>query len=542
MSGSRIYFRLSIAIFTISVGISLFSQLGSNVLWNDEAYTAEFAKRCLEFGYPIADDGKNLLYQGPVAEGEPLLVNQRYNANVELGWLNYYVLVPFVAISQNCDTIYWKSFWARFPNALIGFGALISLMLLGLKCFSSYKRKTVFILLFLLVYSCSFTTILHLRDLRYYALQIFLIAIFLNNLLTLWNNWEKKKSTLKVNIWLVILFQLMFHNLFPSFFVAIGTVVFLLLYSKWRLGVSNNLLIKRVGVLLISVLLVVPFLFFYKVIGVWNEVNETSFSKNFISMISYLLKYEMLLFWFLSLIWFARSTENRMSVIVVITNVFILFYVGLICFSPIPELFTRYYLPVVVLMNFSLVLCVLCFAFSHIRFKRVYSVGFLVLILISLFITFKEKNILDKNYRTTKARHILNCWKGLFVSYKGPVDHLVTFIEEKGMKDFNIATNYAEATWMYYFKAKVLIGFKKIRFEEDLKFQADLVCFRKMWTEVPTRYFYYFLEKGRYRTVKFPVLDYYVNNIPQIDAVPHHLYRSYEEHDETKQAAIQVLN
>ena len=51
-----------ILIFIISLFIfSVFKNISRPLLWNDEAETAEYARRIITYGYPKVDDGKNIL-------------------------------------------------------------------------------------------------------------------------------------------------------------------------------------------------------------------------------------------------------------------------------------------------------------------------------------------------------------------------------------------------------------------------------------------------------------------------------------------------
>jgi hypothetical protein len=125
----------------------------------------------------------------------------------------------------------------------------------------------------------------------------------------------------------------------------------------------------------------------------------------------------------------------------------------------------------------------------------------------------------------------------LFHQYKGPLDYLIPFIKEKyGETDkLVIATNYEETSFMYYLDSKVIIGYVGNNLEQDIQMVPDIVIFRKGWRNLDPRIFINFLSRYSYQRIFFPVVDYKVNNIPELNLSPEyqHQFRTLNTNDES---------
>ena len=121
----------------------------------------------------------------------------------------------------------------------------------------------------------------------------------------------------------------------------------------------------------------------------------------------------------------------------------------------------------------------------------------------------------------------------LFHQYKGPLDFAIPFIKAhyKSTENLVIATNYEELVYMYYLGSKVTIGFAGNNVDEDAKIQPDIIIFRKARNPAYRAVFNRFLYMDRYEKISFPVLDYFVNNIPELR---YHLYITPLCNDEKK--------
>ena len=117
--------------------------------------------------------------------------------------------------------------------------------------------------------------------------------------------------------------------------------------------------------------------------------------------------------------------------------------------------------------------------------------------------------------------------------YRGPMDFIIPFIEEhyKNPENLVIATNYEELDYVYYLGSKVIVGFAGNTLDEDLKLRPDIIVIRKRFSFVDPAVFNRFLTRNKYESFFFPVIDYFVNNIPETGF---HLYKTPLCDDEKK--------
>jgi hypothetical protein len=103
--------------------------------------------------------------------------------------------------------------------------------------------------------------------------------------------------------------------------------------------------------------------------------------------------------------------------------------------------------------------------------------------------------------------------------YKGDLDYVIPYIisKVKNPEKLVVATNYEETSFMYYLKCKTTIGFLKYNLEADMKIQPDIVIYKKGWdSQNDHEIFLQLLKRAEYVPVYFPVVDYFVNNIPEV--------------------------
>jgi hypothetical protein len=128
--------------------------------------------------------------------------------------------------------------------------------------------------------------------------------------------------------------------------------------------------------------------------------------------------------------------------------------------------------------------------------------------------------------------------------YQGPLDYLIPFIKKNfaNTKNLVIATNYEETSFMYYLDAKVTVGFVGNNLDQDARIQPDIIVFRKGWDN-HSEIFNEFLKNRPYERISFPVFDYAVNNIPELNFSPslEHQFRTLNVEDEREKVDMYVL-
>jgi hypothetical protein len=95
---------------------------------------------------------------------------------------------------------------------------------------------------------------------------------------------------------------------------------------------------------------------------------------------------------------------------------------------------------------------------------------------------------------------------------------------------------------MYYLDSKVIIGYVGNNLDQDMRLVPDIVIFRKGWRNLDPRIFIDFLARQDYRRKSFPVYDYKVNNIPEVNLSPEyqHQFKTLTTENERMKTDIYV--
>ncbi|MGZ3648965.1 MAG: hypothetical protein ACXU9G_08065, partial [Syntrophales bacterium] len=159
--------------------VSLFQNISYPLLWADESITVMHGKRVLEYGYPKVHDGKNVVYD--LRHSNPRLgVDERTDAYIGgANWGMYYVAAIAVKLAELSDDFFTKTAILRIPFALAGLIGLVILGLVGAEFFDSKSSKKGFWVLFAFFEIISILLVLHLREVRYYSLTVFLTALII---------------------------------------------------------------------------------------------------------------------------------------------------------------------------------------------------------------------------------------------------------------------------------------------------------------------------------------------------------------------------
>src|SRR5256885_11139594 len=177
----------AIVIGAVACGL-IFTNLGSDYLWEDEGDTAALASNIVKFGVPKAWDGAAFLDSDHGARLNRDLVM------VTHPWVQYYLTAAsFLIFGQN-------TFAARFPFAVAGWMSILLVYLFVWRLLGN--RRTAFSAAALLVFSVQF--LLYAKQCRYCAL---------NMLLVVWLFWSffKMKSARDCG-WFVLASVFLFHS------------------------------------------------------------------------------------------------------------------------------------------------------------------------------------------------------------------------------------------------------------------------------------------------------------------------------------------
>jgi len=149
-----------LAIIAVIGAVLIFTNLGSDYLWEDEGDTAALASNILKFGVPKAWDGGAFLDSDHGARLNRDLVMVTHT------WVQYYLTAAsFLIFGEN-------TFAARLPFAIAGWMSILFVYLFVWRLFGN--RLTAFSAAALLVLSVQF--LLYAKQCRYCALNMLLIV------------------------------------------------------------------------------------------------------------------------------------------------------------------------------------------------------------------------------------------------------------------------------------------------------------------------------------------------------------------------------
>jgi 4-amino-4-deoxy-L-arabinose transferase-like glycosyltransferase len=211
-----------VAVLLGVAGILLLARLDNGYLWQDEAETALLARHTLQFGYPRAFDGRNLIEE-PLGYGPA-------HAWIYSPWLPFYLLAAVFAVAGESTGM------ARLPFALCGLASIW--LTWRLACALTEDRRIHRLSVALL--TCSVPFLLHMRQCRYYALTtalVLAVCLAYGRLLKRRTRWDPS--------WLGVSLVLLFHTNFGTF---IPTFAALLLHQMgWGDGPSRRRLVVIAG-------------------------------------------------------------------------------------------------------------------------------------------------------------------------------------------------------------------------------------------------------------------------------------------------------
>lgn len=154
---SRMTDCITTVIILITASLLLFSNLGNQCLWQDEAQTALIAQTILTHGIPLGYDGKNCFSQLNGAEyGKDYI--WKYHP-----WLPFYVLAAFFGVFGA------NQYTARLPFVLFGIATVVLIYFFAMSIWKS-RRAGIFAAVLLLL---SVPFLILSRQCRYYSPAIF---------------------------------------------------------------------------------------------------------------------------------------------------------------------------------------------------------------------------------------------------------------------------------------------------------------------------------------------------------------------------------
>ena len=289
------FLTLTLCFLCLLFLVGLFKNISYPLLWADESMTAVEGTRVLEYGYPKVHDGKNVVYD--LRHSNPKLgIDEKTDAYIGgANWGMYYVAAIAVKVAQLSDNIYTKTAILRIPFALAGLVGLLIFGFLGAQFFESRVGKKGFWALFGFFELISIPLVLHLREVRYYSLAVFLVALvtFIYVRYRILNKTKYLTYTLFVTLSLFLLF-VTFSPVYFIFLISIflyesivsAKIVFSQYLEKSCESAPESYLFPKIAFydyvrsllpIILSLIAVSPLIFFFKTFYIAGEMAKFNF-------------------------------------------------------------------------------------------------------------------------------------------------------------------------------------------------------------------------------------------------------------------------
>ena len=501
--------------------------LGHPLVWQDEGETVMFGQRVREFGYPRVHDGRNVVY----GMGLPLAdaVDEDDDAYIGSLWGQYYFAALGVALAEGVEDPWARTARLRMPFALAG---LLGLALAFLAVSGSVPPGRGARLRAAAVYAvvlCSCTSlILHVREVRYYALVVLLIGA------CLCVHFRGGTGRARAALLQTVLLTLLFNVFYPA---AVGVAAWLVLEGGLRVHRRNGGLGERISAeaplalaLLTALLIALPVAAYFEIVALSQLMSARwAFGPDvYLENIGFVLRY-LLRFEFLAPALLAhggllalRGVAGRPAPDVAepmekaAALLRLCLCLGLIG-ARNPIYFERYFVP----LSALLVLVVGLDAIALSRWLRAaWSEGpeiarrvaaataGLLLLSLPVLVLIKSPELAGHLHQVAHP-------------YRGPLDHVIPDLAARypDPAALTIATNYEAEAYMYYLGSRVVGRFHDARpaaRSAEAAVRADVIVPRggqpKGLDTLEV-----FIEDGRFTRHVYPVEDLPYNNIPELD-------------------------
>jgi hypothetical protein len=507
----------------------LFARLSHPLLWNDEGETAMYAERILEFGYPKVHDGRNVVYEIPAAF--EVAVKQPGDAYVGSPWGQYYFGALGAALARSTDDPYEKTFLLRLPFALAGAAGIAILAGLLIAVLRPRPRLALgAAAVFVSIEATSFSLLLHLREARYYAIAVLLVAASLFVRLVLLKP-GRERPRLAAQAGLAALLVLLF-NVFSAAWLGLCAALGIDALRSAR-GAPPDTRTRTLawGLLPVALaaLLVLPCLWFFDTLGtaarITGPIAPQQYVFNLAGSLLFLLRYDVLL---PALLARAFVLHRRRLVpgdqrgpglrgqLEAADLLAIAIAMHLLAVARVPFLFERYLIPVSPLVAAVLVLDVLSAAdLARVGALQASQRGarraLVAVVGIGLALVTPWR-LQDLAMRVEE----------IVTPYRGPLDFAIERLRARYPDPgaLVIATNYESTVLMYYLRSRVIVGFGSTDLAVDRALVPDVVIPRRQWDADRLGLLAGFLDRAEYEKEVLPVADLPYNNIPEVSIGP----------------------
>lgn len=455
-----------VIILTVLAVWLLFANLGNQYLWQDEAETALLGRRVLEYGYPRAYDGKNLM--NPT-------IRTAFSENY--GW-KYHPWGQFYIAALSFLIFGESNFSARVLFAFLGLINIPLLYVLSLKL--TREKFTSFMACFLMTFSVNY--LLLMRQARYYAPAVFLV---LSALIFYVRYLEKRRvrDILGTSIFLVFLGYTV-HGMFVPVFAALFIHQVVFAFDKKRFPVFFFFWC-------VTALCVVPW-FLYSNSGAHVAViTPKRLWQNFEFQIRMINKYIIPALFFMVMYavrgvrlkrWSIKLSEGEKKTLQVISIVIILSISAFLFAEERNFRYLIYFIPLLGIVQAMILLRLF-------RFNRALFSGFVALSVFTGVFNGGKLELYFPKY-LYEITH----------DYDGPIEGIVNFLNRNAGKDDEVKIIYGDMAVMFYTDLKVdNFGI----YDED--HMPEWIVFRRDWGEsLDSKYFKKVAEKYNKHVLDYP--------------------------------------
>ena len=525
--GGTILSGVALALSSALFATMLFGGLSHPLLWQDEAETAMFGRRVLEYGYPKVHGPRNVVYQ--FGFDAAMGVKERCDAYIGTTWGQFYFATIGLALAGEDGDLYRKTLRLRLPFALAGASGVLMLLLALLPALSGARARFAFASAYLLSISACVALLLHLREVRYYPLATLLSSALCA--VHVLHFAYRRIGYRRYAFATALLLLLLYHTFFVGFFVFLAALAGdrLLALRKLPQGERWRALLRSAAPLVAAVLLVAPALLFFETFSTARAfarhlaLTPAGYLRNLAAIASYLARFELLLP--ALAVGAARAAlgrgaapaesppdggagaVSRLLALVVLSSALVN--------AANPLLYGRYFEIVsphltglFLLEAVRLVRLIGCRARSpRARGREVAALAVSLLALLAALIP--------------KAPDVAGRVAELRDPVRGPLDFAIPFLKERyaDTRRLVIATNYESYPLMLYLDSQVTVGLSGADSRGDPQQLPDVVIPRRSWPrhlDVLTG----FLRRGRFERHDLPVRDDPYNTIPELGRWP----------------------
>jgi hypothetical protein len=512
------------ALAALTLAVLVFGRLGHPLLWHDEASTAVFGQRVLEYGYPKVHGAKGVVYglDHPLEVG----VNEALDAYLGSPWAQYYFAAGAVAFADAATDLNAKTARVRLPFAVVGVAGLAVLLLGILPAVGGGRRRRLLAAaLFFLLCASSISLVLHLREVRYYPLAVFLVAALTHLFLR-----RHVYGSLGPGIYaaaLVPLLFLLFNTFYPAFGVFVAAAALHHLGSALRRSPETDSrwrrLLQDALPLAAALLAVAPLVVFYEIPAVTGwfldayDEPEHGYLARLVDNLVHLLRYELLAPVLLTrLVLAPLRAGGRGAAMPAALRVrlaaadFLTLLVGVyvLVVARTPFYYERYYIAlspllcaIAVLDGATLVDLARSASHPSRRIARNAAVALGAALVVM------------SGIRLPELRGRLH---EIATPHRGPLDHLIPYLQDRYERPERlvVATNYEGPALMYYLDSIVLVGFYAPNLNRDFLYQPDVIVPRRWPKSKP--WLGRIARRARYGQTELPVEDPGANNVPSL--------------------------